>query len=386
MASSLYNRIAAAVSLESDDAAIRIRATYEPQGGLGTKVFPPTYIEDGSGNRYHIEQRWGEDGEPVEVVVLDSIQSQANRAETALLGEAEDLGLPQIVMEAKLSEGDTVRLSTLEAPHRSRDAYFLDSEADGVPFDKTEVGEALLSASAGDATAYLRHAPYDLVYGVWDSHRGKRVPTKFPRSYTSEMVGWHVQLGRRGATKGDPFNVAGASKVPLGDWRPDLQTANRRNTEAKLTELGYGMIPVAAEATTGGVSVRAITRTAVLSLTGLARFGFPADNGEASGAGRTALAVLALVGDRLAFGRAGLHLRSGSDLVLASETLEWVGRGAQAEPFDLDVAAARELLAEARSALESTGIHWDPTPFVVQASERLREVIEQTLYVPDPEA
>lgn len=380
--SALYDRIAAAVSLESDDAAIRIRASYEPQAGTGAKVFPPTYIQDSSGTKYHYEQRWDGNGEVVDVVVLDSIQSQANRAETALLEVAHELGLPQIVMEAKLP-GGFVRVSTLQAPHRSRDAYFLDSEQDGVPFDKTEVGQALEGASLGDATPYLRYAPYDLVYGVWDSHRGKRVALKFPRSYTSEMLGWHVQRGKKAATKGDPFNVPGQSKVPLADWRPELQTANKKNTEEKLTELGYGMIPVAPDEANGGVSVKTITRTAVVSLNGLARFSFPLPAGEANRAGRAALAALALLADRLAFARAGLHLRSGSDLVLASEQAEWVRRGAAAEPLELDLPTARALFDEARQRLSEVGVSWDPTPVVVQASERLRRVIEQTLYVPE---
>jgi CRISPR-associated protein Csb1 len=383
--SSLYERLAAAVSLTSDDAAIRIKATYEPQGGPGSKVFPPTYIGDAAGTRYHFEKRWGADGDAVDVVVLDSIQSQANRAESALLEAVDELGLPQIVMEAKVGEG-VVRVSSLQAPHRSRDAYFLDSEVDGVPFDKTHVGMALGKADAQDATAYLRHAPYDLVYGVWDSHRGKRMALKFARAYTSEILGWDLQIGKKAATKGDPFNVPGQSKVPLTEWRPEMQTANRKNTEQKLTELGYGMIPVAPDESTGGVSVRAITRTAVLSLSGLARYRFPVSEREATVPGRVTLAVLALLADRLAFGRAGLHLRSGSDLVLVSDHVEWVQRGATTESLDLNVVSAKELLEEARERLIGTGVTWESKPFVVQASDRLRQVIEQTLYVPELES
>ena len=211
----LLDRLEQAVTLTGDDAAIRMHTGYEPQAGPQAKVFPPTYLPDGD-TKYHIEQRWGTDGEPVDVVILDSIQSQANRAEEALRRAAEDLGLPQLVMVAEL-EHRTIRISSLDAPHRSRDAYFIDSELDGEPFDKTDIGQALARVNAGDATAALRYAPYDLIYGVWDSHRGKRMATKFPRVYTSEMLGWHVQRGKRAATKGDPINLKGTSEVPLDE-------------------------------------------------------------------------------------------------------------------------------------------------------------------------
>lgn len=372
-------RLEQAVMLHSDDAAIRIHAEYRPQGGPTAKVFPPTYLPS-DGSRYHFEERWGEEGERVKVVLLDSFQSQANRAEAALREVAEDTGLPQIVMEAQIGER-TVRVSSLDAPHRSRDAYFLDSEMDGTPFDETEIGKALNSVSAEDATAALRYAPYDLVFGVWDSHRGKRIATKFPRSYSSEMVGWDAIPGRKGATKGDPLNLPGQSTVPIAAWRPGTETGQKKKAELRLSELGHGMIPGEPEEATGGVSVRSITRDAVVSLAGLARFRFPVDDRDATSAGRTALAALALLGDRMAFAGAGLHLRSGSDLVLLSERVEWVRRGAETEEFELTADDARQTLVEARGRLVDAGVPWSGEPIVLRPSQRLREIIEQTFFV-----
>ncbi len=60
-------------------AAVRVRTTLRPAGGLEDKIFPPTY----QGGQYHLERRRVE-GQEVEVVVLDSVQSQANRLEQAL--------------------------------------------------------------------------------------------------------------------------------------------------------------------------------------------------------------------------------------------------------------------------------------------------------------
>ncbi len=379
MTNELIGRIDQAVDLQGDDAAIRIHADYGPQAGASAKVFPPTYLPS-AGTRYHYEERWGAEGAPVKVVLLDSFQSQANRAEAALREHAEDLGLPQLVMEVQVGDR-VVRVSSLDAPHRSRDAYFLDSEIDGTRFDDTEVGKALLAVTAENATAALRYAPYDLIFGVWDSHRGKRIATKFARSYSSEMLGWDALPGKRSATKGDPLNLPGNSTVPLSDWRPGTETAQKKKAEQKLSELGHGMVPGQPDEEAGGVSVRSITREAIISLTGLAALRFSVEDTDVSIAGRTALAALALVADRLAFAGAGLHLRSGSDLVLTSERVEWVRRGDEAEPLDLPVSSARELLAAARDRLRDAGVPWSAEPIVVHPSPRLSQVIEQTFTV-----
>jgi CRISPR-associated protein Csb1 len=378
------DRLGRAVALQGDDAAIRVHAEYGPLAGAAAKVFPATYLPS-DGTRYHIEDRWGDGDQPVKVVLLDSFQSQANRAEAALRSLAEEIGLPQLVMETVIGDR-TVRVSSLDAPHRSRDAYFLDSVQDGTPFDETEIGKALESVSAEDATAALRYAPYDLVYGVWDSHRGKRIATKFPRSYSSEMVGWGVILGRRAATKGDPLNLPGQSKVPIAEWRPGTETGQRKKGESKLNELGHGMIPGEPEEATGGASVRSITRDAVLSLTGLAKIRFPVEDGDATMPGRTALAALALLGDRVAFSGAGLHLRSGCDLVLLSERVEWVRRGGETEAFDLSAADALEGLVAARDRLREAGVVWSGEPVILRPSQRLRKIIEQTFTTPTLEA
>jgi CRISPR-associated protein Csb1 len=62
-------------------AAFRSRTTLQPAGGEGTKVFPPTY----AGAVYATEKRrLPGRAEPVDCVLLDSVQSQANRMEEAL--------------------------------------------------------------------------------------------------------------------------------------------------------------------------------------------------------------------------------------------------------------------------------------------------------------
>lgn len=371
----LLTRIDKAVALESDDAAIRISADYQPQAGVGAKVFPPTYMEH-DGTRYHFENRWRPDGHPSEVVILDSYQSQANRCEAALEREAAALGLPRIVMRYRV-DGRVIEISSLEAPHRSRDAYFLDSRLGGKPFDDSEIGSALNEAGLKDLTPYLEYAPTDLVYGVWDSHRGKRLALKFARSYTSEILGWDPERGKRAATKGDPLNLPGGDQVFTRDWRVEGSSSKSSKERSKLSDLGHGMIPDQPDGAAGGVAVRAITRLGVLSLTGLARHEFGSTPRDV--AGRTALAAIGLLGDRLAFGAAGIHLRSGSDLVLVSDSLEWVQRGGRTEPLNLSQNDARELFDLAKSRLPESGVRWSSEPLVVEPSQELARVIKGVL-------
>ena len=117
-----YQRLSAAASLEGDDAAIRVRATYEPGAGPGAKVSPPTYPLDGRGTPYLFETRRTTD-RTREVVLLDSRQSQANRCEEALQDAIDDgLGIPHLVLDVQTHDR-TIRLTSLTVPHRSRDAY-----------------------------------------------------------------------------------------------------------------------------------------------------------------------------------------------------------------------------------------------------------------------
>lgn len=374
-AEQLYERLAAAVMLRSDDAAIRIRASYQPQAGPDAKVFPPTYMER-NGTRYHFERRWSAAESPVEVVILDSYQSQANRCEAALDREADGLGLPRLVLRHSIN-GNEIRVSSLLAPHRSRDAYFLDALVDGRPFDDTQVGMELDRATLDDLTPFLRYVPTDLVYGVWDSHRGKRMALKFARSYTSEMLGWEPQPGKRAATKGDPLNLPGNDTVDYREWRPVGTSKKSKDAQKKLSELGHGMIPNEPDERIGGVAVRSISRLGVLSLTGLARLSFSGD--DLNRAGRTMLAALGLLGDRLAFGGSGLHLRSGCDLVLETEQIEWVQRGGRTEPLELGQDGAMALFDLARQRLERAGVVWSPEPIVLTPSKPLAEAIAATM-------
>ena len=68
-------------------------------------------------------------GREVNTVLLDSVQSQANRMELALLAayEHKDIAIPLLVTDFSPWFPSVGRLTTLEAPHRVYDAIFRDS-------------------------------------------------------------------------------------------------------------------------------------------------------------------------------------------------------------------------------------------------------------------
>lgn len=387
----LYERLTRAANLESDDAAIRIRAIYEPSGGPHAKVSPPTYPPEGERQSYYLtEQRWSDDGSSRNVVLLDSRQSQANRCEEALQAAIDEglLSLPHLVLNVT-THGRAVRITSLTAPHRSRDAYFRDAEDEaGTWFDETPAGRALRDVTPEDAIALYRYSPTDLVFGVWDSHRDLRLAARFPRVYTSEVIGWDGTEGARAAGRFDLL-TSGTQRVKVGtgshDWQPDPANKGKR-----LSELGLGAIPPttrdrAGRKTPGGVAVTTIERIAALTFPGLARIRIGRD-ASAQRAGRAVLGALALVGDRLAFGGAGVFLRSGCDLVRTSESMSWVGRDGLQEPLELDARDALALLQLAVERAAAAGLTWSTEPIRLRPRPNLQAAIDWAFFAAPDDA
>jgi len=150
-------------------AAFRCVTDYQPAGGPGDKVFPPTY----EGGKYAREERIDpETGEIRPCVLLDSVQSQANRMELALL-EAHRAGKVQLPLIVTRFDQDELlskfTVTSLEAPHRAADALFRDSLLNGVIFRKSDKGRLLDTADIRNATGLFGLCPMALVFGLWDS-------------------------------------------------------------------------------------------------------------------------------------------------------------------------------------------------------------------------
>lgn len=213
-------------------AAFRCRTRLQPVGGDGTKVFPPTY----SGGVYAWERR-RIDGKEVPCVLLDTVQSQANRFEESLrvaweegrltmpmiLTDFSDVSLPddvgKLVRESVHQIGE---ITTLDAPHRIADAIMRDSvTADGMSF--REKYERAFDANIRNATALFELCPTALLFGTWDS-QGSRggLGNKFARALVSEIVGINAVAGVRTSSRIDPLgiskNAGPVYRAKNGDW------------------------------------------------------------------------------------------------------------------------------------------------------------------------
>jgi CRISPR-associated protein Csb1 len=138
------------------DAAIRRVQRLQPAGGPGDKIFPPTFPGEGTNAPpRHVFESRRIDGKDVRCVLLDSVQSQANRLEEVLLGAMRDrrIVVPHLLVDfagqkAELNGkeydlSDLGAITSLDAPHRIFDAIIRDSELNGEAFLASELSERL---------------------------------------------------------------------------------------------------------------------------------------------------------------------------------------------------------------------------------------------------
>jgi CRISPR-associated protein Csb1 len=393
-----------------------------PAGGTFDKVFPPTYKKENNAlTRYAMETR-KIDGRDVQTVLLDSVASQANRLEEALLEgwRRGELQFPVIAVDFTGIDqlADLEQITSLQAPHRVADALLRDSvDERGTPFRQTAAGRACMDARPNDATAMYLYCPTALLFGVWDS-TGPRGGSgaKFQRVLVSEIVGFDVVAGVKTASRIDPTAIekkAGSvfeSKADPTDWtyleaeaamekgKPKLfsrKEGGDKGTPAAISRKGggdkgtpaainHGNIPPSIDAEAGGVTMSHAQHTIVLSLAGLRRLRFrtrgdgtviPADERDrAETAARSALAALALAGI-VYQRRSGYDLRSRS-LLVASEPLkfELLSRdGGDPSKFIVEDPAA--LLREALDAAVAHGLGWTSTPLRLTPTPKLAHLI-----------
>src|SRR4029077_6140422 len=173
--------------------------------------------------------------DPVDCVLLDSVQSQANRMEEALQqaidsGRFEKAGVTLPLVEVDFTsffpgtgKADSLRLlepvgkvTSLQAPHRIVDAILRDSVVaeDNKPFrakkeiDESSYGHGLRRVSAQSATALFELCPTALLLGMWDSTGPKGgLAAKFERAMVSEIIGINVHPGVKPSSRIDPLGI-----------------------------------------------------------------------------------------------------------------------------------------------------------------------------------
>ncbi|MCQ8106238.1 type I-U CRISPR-associated RAMP protein Csb1/Cas7u [Methylomonas sp. SURF-2] len=242
-------------AVSSHAAAFRCITEYQPMGGLGDKVFPPTY----EGGKYATEKRVdAETGELVDCVLLDSVQSQANRSELALLEvwRTKDsdgkrrIQLPIISTEFIFNDPQykSFSVTSLEAPHRVADAIFRDSNilsSPNIKFRDSAHGKALNNADTRNASDLFAICPTALIFGIWDS-TGPRggLGAKFQRALVSEMVGWGVVDGINVESRIDSAGIVRASgpifRTEDDSWTTNPDLAKRVGNKLALYGLSKG--------------------------------------------------------------------------------------------------------------------------------------------------
>jgi CRISPR-associated protein Csb1 len=395
-------------------AAIRTITRLEPAGGPADKVFPPTYVKEGKAETKYAMELRQIDGREVRTVLLDSVASQANRFEEALLDgwRREELGLPVVLVDFSREPGleDLEQITALQAPHRVADALLRDSVLDGVPFRHTPIGKEITDARPNQATAMFKYCPTALVFGVWDSTGPKGgLGAKFQRCLVSEIVGLDVTAGVKTASRIDPAGIQTKAgpiykhKDAHEDWTVDAKEAevakggkpvefSRSGGDGKKgspSAINHGNIPPSIDALAGGVTMSHAVQTTVLTLAGLRRLRFQTDcAGErisadkrdaAETAARTALAALALAA--IVYQRENDYdLRSRSILVAKQPlVLEVIGRnGAEPAAYSMTKGEAASLVKAAEQAARKYGLGWDAKPISLAPAPKLAGLIRKS--------
>ena len=392
-------------AVDGDAVALRSVTTLQPAGGTNDKIFPPSYfIENKSDHKYAVEERILENGTTSTTVLLDSVASQANRAELALLAayrlQKLFFPVPYIDFKNHAELTDYEELTVLDVPHRIADAIFRDSLLDGKLFRSSNIGKAITESTPRNATALFRYSPTSLLFGMWDSTGPKGGQgSKFQRAYVSEIVGFNAVTGNKVGSRIDPLQI---DKVSPDDrvfntkdelWTDDRtkastnkkgepEFASRGSKEGEAgqpSKINHGSIPPTIDTKAGGVTISKAIQTTVLSFAALRKLHFKNHSREAASAARVAIAALGIAA--IAYQREmDFDLRSRC-LLIPTELprIEMLDRaGASKENRNIDTSTASSLLVKAASKAKEVGIGWEEDEIKLVPAPKLIELINRS--------
>jgi CRISPR-associated protein Csb1 len=345
---------------------------------------------------YATEQRRipGRD-EPVLCVLLDSVQSQANRMEESLQQAIDNGKLKLPLIEVDFSEADLVepvgKITSLQAPHRIADAILRDSEHQGIKFRQSEIGKTIDAAGPANATPIYKLCPTALIFGMWDSTGPKGgLGMKIERAVVGEIVGiglptqevagsGKLDVKSRGVRR-DPLEASKSVLVKgtAADWK--VVEGKEAKGAMRPSEINHGSVPF--EGTNVGVTIEHAEQTITLSLIALRRLRFPLNGqttAEVDSASRAVLAALALCAATLAAEK-GLDLRSRC-LLWPDGPMEWellAKPGMTPEKFTLDGESSIRLLNDAVAHAAKLGLTWVENPVILKPSKSLVDLVRRS--------
>jgi CRISPR-associated protein Csb1 len=372
-------------------AAFRSVTKLQPVGGAGDRVFPATYAN----GVYATEKRRlrSEDGTAREVdcVLLNSVASEANHAEEALLHAIVrgDIRLPLIEVDFSEANGQFRKplqnLTSLAVPHRLADAILRDCAlADGTRFSKSSYSAQWGGANLWNATPIYKLCPTALVFGMWGSpEKPGGLGAKFERAFVSEIVA--VETDPVPARMGFRIDPIGASKdvlVRKTEGAFEVADAKSKGGE-KPSTINHGNIvyPKAGTVLNGGVRCHYAEQTTVISLGALRKLRFPIDGAPAqpNDVGRTVLAAIGLCAATFAAER-GTSLRSRCHL-WPTEARTWQlldKPGQKPDEFQLTGDEAAGLLKDSVAAAVHAGLDWMDEKLMLKPTPELVELIRQS--------
>lgn len=367
-------------------AGLRLRIRLQPMYGNGEIIFPCTV----AGGKYQISNRRipGYD-QSVVSAILDSVQSQANRMEDALLSDirAGKLHLPHLETDFSAVEGlekEIGKITCFDAPHRIFDAILRDSvDASGVHFPLTNQGRAVIKADSKNAAAIFQVSPASLLFGSWDSTGvSGGLGEKYTRCVVSELVGINIEQAIRAGTRIDPLNSE-KNQNPDAILRAteDVMLALLKKSRKKFdkpSEINHSSVPWeggSEKMPHGGITCDYVQQSTTISFAALRQLHFLVGGTDQSTYAHAVLAAIALHAAALNVER-GWHLRSRCDLVLDDGVIpEWETLGSSPTKEALSSDVTRKVLLEAIEAAKKAGLPWNDTPIKLTPSPALRELV-----------
>ena len=386
-------------------AAIRRIRRLQPIGGLGDKIFPPTYPADNEkGDKetpQHVLERRRVDGEDVWCVLIDSVQSQANRMEEALLAAATDperspgIALPYVTVDFEGTGLEPLRrITSLEAHHRVYDGLLRDSRIGNERFMQSGPGRRLGLANTTDASAVLELSPNALLFGAWHSQgEGGGVGAKFARILVSEIMGINVPVdevvanartgetrvqtaGKRATSRGDMLGILKKVEIYKGtsvqDWSPDKTSAGPGAKKVPPAKINHGRIKPSV--TPLGVTFDYAEHRVTVTLAGARRLGFGSPARDRAGrAYIIALGLLAIAEQEVQ----GYPLRSRCDLVCEGpSSIELVHADGTIEALEIDRETATEIYLGATAQAVDAGFRFESLTLVPQ--DKLVHIMQES--------